>query len=566
MDRPSLWIRIARSARPDVLRPRVPLWGMLSALAIYYAFVASAGTFTTSGWNSDLYDQLAEGMRAGHLYLPTVPSKELLARENPYTWESPDDWDAWLWDASLYKGRYYIYWGPVPGLLLWLVKAVTGYSHTIHDQWLVLFFAIVRLLAGSALIVRFARDQYPALPNWALYLALAMFALASPTPFVIARPVVYEASIAAGQGFLCMGLYCAYRGLGGTLRRTGWFVAAGSCLGLGLASRASLLVSAPLIIVITALCAQRPAKYPLRSVFGSLLALGTPAALSLAAYGVYNHLRFDAFYEFGLKYQLTGRPFETSNQYFLPNVVSYLSAELHWSCKFPFVTLPEKRYLSTWITWPSDYDVGEGWNGERAGGVLVATTICWLWLAWLWRAGVWLRHKYRGWRVRLSVPAPFSNRELWWVLCSLAAIAAAAPASRVYLASMRYLEDAASGMLMGAIAAGFWLLRPARARADGRGARVYRRLLGPALYTALALHTLFVGVCLGFTGYADAFPKENARLIGQLQRKLSVCGIKRRLHRLRLHALRPFDGDAIYVAWRDAPDFDSCQEGRPARP
>ena len=545
-------------------RARAPLFALLCVISLYYAFVVSAGTFGLLGWTSDFYDALAEGFRAGHLYLRTQPTPELLGRANPYTYTTADDWDAWLWDASLYNGHYYIYWGPVPALLLWALKAMIPYAGTIHDQWLVLFFALMRLYAGTALIITFARDHNPTLPRWALYLALLVFGLASPTPYFLARPLVYEASIAAGQGFLCLGLYWAYLGLQHPRVQARWFVAAGSCFGCALASRASLIISAPLIVLVTAWCAlsARGLPHKARELVAPLSALGAPVAASLVLYAWYNQARFGAFNEFGLHYQLTGRPYETAGRFFLPNLASYLGAAVQWSCEFPFVWLPEQRELSSLITWPSDYDLGDAENGERVGGVLVATTLCWLWGVWLWRAGRWVCLKYR----RGVAPKTSSQRERWLILSACAVITSGAPASRLYLASMRYLEDAASGLLLGAIAAGFWLVRPPAARTP---AAARRRRLGPVLFGSLGLHTVFVGVCLGFTGYADTFRKENAVLFRELQRKLSVCELRDTLRRLDPLSLQPGGRGTKYVAWTDASQLEprhACSQRPPARP
>jgi hypothetical protein len=520
--------------------------GLLCALSLYYAFVTTAGKFHALDWTSNFYDRLAEGFRAGHLYIREAPKPELLARAHPLDYTSWDDWDAWLWDASLYDSHYYVYWGPVPALLLLGVKLILGTSVEVGDQWIVLFFSLMRLYAGAALIVGYARTQYPELPRWALQLAIVVFAVASPTPYVLARPLIYEASVASGQGFLCLGLYCAYRGLCSPLARTRWLVAAGSCLGCALGSRASLIISAPLIVLATAACARRHA-------LGALFAIGTPVAAALVLYALYNYARFDSFSEFGLSYQLTGRRVSSEGRHFLPNLFSYAGAELSWSCKFPFVRLPSERHLSTLIVWPSDYDTGAGENGERVGGLLVATVFCWLWCIWPARALFGLKRT--------------SRRELWLMLCALALIASFAPASRMYLASMRYLEDAAAGVLLGAIAAGFWLLRPSQAR-DREAGRA-RRWLAPTLYAGLALHSIFVGAALGFTGYADSFRKENKALFAQLERKLSVCGVKQRLLRWTDHALQPSESAPFYVAWRDVIHFSSRgagSQGPTARP
>ena len=63
----------------------------------------------------DYYNLLVDGFRHGHLYLPVKPEPELLALENPY---DPVANAAYrLLDPSLYNGRYYLYFGPVPAVV-----------------------------------------------------------------------------------------------------------------------------------------------------------------------------------------------------------------------------------------------------------------------------------------------------------------------------------------------------------------------------------------------------------------------------------------------------------------
>ena len=45
--------------------------------------------------------------------------------------------------------------------------------------------------------------------------------------------------------------------------------------------------------------------------------------------------------------------------------------------------------------------------------------------------------------------------------------------------------------------------------------------LAVAIYVLFAAHTVFVGLCLGFTGHADNFPQENPRLYQTLIDELS---------------------------------------------
>jgi hypothetical protein len=502
-----------------------PILGLLAALTLYYSFVVSAGTFSTLKSRSEFYDLLAQGLRAGHLYLPLTPKPALLARADPYHWKRVEEWEDWVWDASLYGGHYYIYWGPVPGLCLWLVKALSTYTETIHDQWLVLCFMLLRLYAGAALIRCYARTQFPRLPAWVVLLAVLVFGVANPTPYFLARPLVYEASVGGGQGFLMLGLYCAYRGLLNRLTQTRWFLVAGVSLACAMGSRGSLLITTPLVIAATVLCAERPAGYRFAGLLRTCAALGGPFLAGLLLYGIYNYQRFDSFFEFGLKYQLTGRPFSNSNHYFVPNFVTYLTSEIRWSCRFPYARLPQDRALTSLIEWPGGYDTGDRWNGEHVAGILTGMVICWFWCVWLARVAINLRRRCAALSGRrtFGVQLALSRREAWLLLCSVAAICAIGPASRMWMANSRFFQDAAGGILLGAIAAAFWLLQSPWVRA-----RRWLRRASFALYFVLATYTCFVGVVLGFTGHTDSFISENKALHKKLETKLSVCRFKRK--------------------------------------
>jgi hypothetical protein len=484
-------------------------------LTLYYAFVTSAGTFDVLSWHTDYYDLLAEAFGKGQLHLTVVPKARLLAKADPFNYR----WvDYWLWDASLYKARYYLYWGPVPALCVLLFKTITRYADTVYDQWLVLAFMLGRLYAGAALIVLYARARATRVPSWAVHLSIIAFAVASPTPYFMARPVIYEASIAAGQCFAFCGALAAYYGILHPLVRTRAFVLAGFCLGCGLGSRGSLFVVAPLMVLGTSVIANRRAGYPLRPILRDLAAMALPVVCAVVLYGIYNELRFDSVREFGLKYQLTSRPFGVKNRFLLPNLVSYLGTELKWSCQFPFVRLPMERDLPDFIRWPSDYDIGDWDKGERAGGILLATSICWLWLIWLGRAAYSGMVASARKLMRLPGRRLVSQGDLWWLWTSCTLVLALAPASRMWMATMRFLEDASGGILLGAIAAGFWLLDRAR-RSQQRALRV----IGPTVYAALCVYSIGVGAALGFTGHMDNFNNENPALFESLVKHVSVC-------------------------------------------
>jgi hypothetical protein len=486
---------------------------LLLILSAYYTFIATAGTFGTELFRTEFYDLAAEGFRQGHLYIPVEPHPTLLT--------APDPADQslrriWFWDAVLYGGKYYIYWGPVPALCLLGFKLITSWAGTIADQWPALFFMLGRLYGGAALILRYERSLSERPPYWAVFLAIMVFGLASPTPFVLARLHVYEASIAAGQCFLFWGWWAALCGLADRRRQLLAFALAGLCWALALGSRATLIVVAPLLVLITAAIAWKRSGYDRARGLRALLALGIPVGLGLFACAAYNYVRFGSPTEFGVNYQLTGRQFVGHNAYILPNIASYLFAELEWSCRFPFVKLPMHRVLWSFIRWPADYDVGAYAFGERVGGLLVTTSWCWLLGVCFWPLARGVTRIVR--RGPRAVHVGLSDLSVWLVLCAFAGTLSLAPALRAFMACMRYLEDPAGGLLIAAMVAGFWLLRRSR--------RSEHKLVAPlarVLFVGLAAHTVIVGVCLGFSGHIDNFRLSNPKLHAQLVEELSFC-------------------------------------------
>jgi hypothetical protein len=484
---------------------------LLALLSFFYLFMASAGTFASlHGGQTNFYDRLAEGFRHGHLYIDELPSPALLAQPDPY-----DDAcffkNLWLWDAALYRGHYYVYWGPVPALLILLFKITTRYQGEVTDQWPTLLFMLGRLYAGTALIVGLARDVRLRLPVWLTSLAILVFGLASPTPFIVARPHVYEAGLAAGQCFLMCGLLAAFHGLVRPSRRITMFVVAGACWTLGFGSRVTMLIPIPLIIAATVLIVWARLDRSFKALWRNTLALSGVPAIGLFAHGLYNYLRFDAFTETGIAFQVTLQRYSFHSVFVVPNLVSYLFAQVKWSCEFPFVTSLKHRALFEWMQWPDGY-----LTFERVAGILVTASWCWLIVVAAYRP---LEYLWRRWRAPHAVAhAAGSTLELWALLCSCAVLPAMIPALGLWEASMRYPGDVLSGILVICTLAAGWLLRRTEAARDMPTSASVRVLL-----IAMAVHTCFVGTFSGVASYEDPLKTINPTLFQTLSRALSVC-------------------------------------------
>jgi hypothetical protein len=488
------------------------LWLLLGfvAVEVVYVFFVSAGRMT--GWPTYLtfLDDQAEGFRAGHLHFAIEPPAALLAKANPF---DPAWKPLWYWDASLYKGHYYLYWGPVPALLLAGWKTLFRVHVRLGDQYVVFALASLQALAGMLLIERAQRRLFPALPGVFVVLAVAVFAFANPTLYNLARAGVYEAAIVGGHAFLVAGLLFAFDAISALGRQRSRLALAGACWALALGCRASI---APAVLALAAvtcwLAATQPTqRWRLRA--QALAWLGTPIAVGVALLLGYNKLRFDAWFDFGRHYQLTWIAFGGSPAFVAPNLWSYALRPGTLQCTFPYLhalTDMGPRALPGWLRRPEGYVVYEPVVG------------CLLALPWAWLAPVAaVAGVRRAWALARGGgdPAPPAAALTWLALATaLAAGASFIVPLALFWATMRFLGDMAPALTL-AGTVGWWLW-VSKARFGERPAR--RRLFTSAA-VALALATIGIGAALGFEGQYRHFRQHNPALLDRLEKAISFC-------------------------------------------
>lgn len=270
-----------------------------------YIWIGSVGFWTRWPGTTSYYNDLADSFRNGQLHLLTTPDPELLALDDPYDPRQRGQ-IPFLWDVVLYGGRFYLYWGPVPALLVSGWRAfIPG---PVGDNVLVLLFTLGTIFFTLLLLAEAFTRFFP---NLGARLALAPFlvaAFAHPLPWLMSGPAIYEASIAAGQAFLVGALYFGVRSLLGRGRPMLGLSLAGLMLACGVGSKGSLAPAAlswAAFGVIATLRAGRLAPHPRRRGCAALSLL-VPFALGIACLGWYNAARFGSPFEFGVRYQLTG--------------------------------------------------------------------------------------------------------------------------------------------------------------------------------------------------------------------------------------------------------------------
>ena len=463
-------------------------------------YFTSAGTFTRWHFYTAYLNDLAEGFRAGHLHLSVEPPAALVAQPNPL---DPANHDLWYWDASLYHGHYYLYWGPVPALLLAAVKTLFRISTPIGDEPVVFGLATLQLVAGTLFIERAGRRLFDRLPVALEVAAVLVLGFANPTLYNLGRGAVYEAAIVGGQAFLLLGLVFALDAICANDVRRSSLVAAGTAWAAAFSCRTSVAPAVALLVVTTVLSAAsgKPDRWRHRGRVA--IFLGAPVALGLFVLLLYNRLRFDAWLDFGHQYQLSWIEMGAHARFIRPNLYAYLRRPAVWSCRFPFayaILDMGPRAFPPGTVLPENYFVY-----EQVAGLLPT-------LPWSWLAPVALLAAARAvWRAR-SV-SPFS----WAVgATAVAAMAALAPCLVLSSATNRYLGDVVGSVaLLGALGAGsaYQALQPRR---------LLRKLV-VATALLLAIPSVGIGLALGVKGQYAHFEANNPPLYQKLVQRLSVC-------------------------------------------
>jgi len=246
------------------------------------------------------YEYLVDGFLSGHLHLSVEPSKELLALPDPY---DPKLNTAYrLWDASLYRGHYYLYYGPAPAVLLMLPwKVVTG--HHLPQRLAAGAFAVLGMGALALLLAGVRRRHFPAVSAPILFFAVMLVGHITWLPVILRRPAFWELPIVTAAAMFWWSLYCFWRHHeGGKSGR--WAVAAGIALAFLIAARPTYLIIACLMVMLFVLPFEGTSPWTIY--VRRLLPAGIPLALGVCALLVYNYARFGSITEFGQSYQLWG--------------------------------------------------------------------------------------------------------------------------------------------------------------------------------------------------------------------------------------------------------------------
>jgi hypothetical protein len=316
---PRPFINLSQTLQRMLLLWEKPLSVLLLAGIIYTLFAFAVGTpWRVSG--NPYHNYLADAFLHGQLDLRVLPPNTL--------------------DLSLYQGKYYLYWGPMPALMFMPLVAIGGVNVSDVLFSLVIGTANCGLLA---VLLRRAVDRKLIALSPALRGALVLFFTlgTAQTPL----PAVGRNWEIASLVTIFFSLLAFLAALSFDDRRA--FFWSGLALGCVLLSRVSAVFNGIFLAwYLVRRFRPRGARYLITA---SLLGL-LPFALAGLGQAAYNYLRFGDVTNFGLIYQLSGPAFPE-------NVQRYGFFNLHY--------VPVNLYYM-YVVYPFSFKpfMVDGWGGS----------------------------------------------------------------------------------------------------------------------------------------------------------------------------------------------------------
>jgi hypothetical protein len=479
-----------------------------------YVWLVSVGRWTDWPSTTDYYEMLANAFHNGQTHLMIDPDPRLLELPDPYDYEARGDIPI-PWDAVLYEGKFYLYWGPAPGVILAGLRMFIPVE--IGDEYLVFGFVTGFLFFSIHLILAIWRDLFQDSPWWIVIPGVLVAGFGNPIPWLLTRPEVYEVAISCGQLFLIAGIFWAFTALRST-KPVKWKLAlAGISWAFAMGSRINLALAIIFMVGIVGFRIYRNTlKVRLFHIdIWAWVALLAPLVLGAIGLGWYNHVRFGSMVEFGHRYQLTRENYYLqqdivlSGAYIVHNLYNYLVNSIRFLPVFPFV----KPIWGKLNIWPFNIWAPKSYRIEQVAGVLITTPYVWFALI---SALILFRHIYR----RRNVPSdPLKNAigssEKWLIIALLGAmILEFSPLLVFHTTTMRYLTDFVPTLVLLSTIGSYQVYRQTSEHTARRKA-----FLTVLIITALI--SALLGFLLSVTGYAARFENLNPELFGRIERFLA---------------------------------------------
>lgn len=327
------WISRSPIARQPA---NIALAVLFGVVASFYFWTAGSSAVLTST-SLDYFNLQTDAFLHHQVALLVKPTKELLDLKDPYDPAQSHAVEK-LHDALLYKGRYYIYWGVTPLLLLYLpVRVLTG--KYVSDRFASPLFASLGLLFYLLLVCSIRSDYFRESSPWINVAVFLLLAFGNMAPFILRRPAIYEVTITCGYLVTAVFFNFIYQAAFSGPLKLNFLFGASVALGLSFVTRPNLAACGLVLVAVCYLFRYRTMR-PSVGWIKFLCVAWLPAGFFVAGQALYNDLRFGSVSNYGTIFQLAGVKVSDVTVFSTPRIpydaLYYLFATPNTSPLFPF--------------------------------------------------------------------------------------------------------------------------------------------------------------------------------------------------------------------------------------
>ncbi len=256
------------------------------------------------------YDELAQAFLQGktHIDNDDVP-QSLKDMKNPYdtvarSKQSISSGDKYRWDVAYFNGHYYVYFGIVPLLLMYLpFRAI--FNEPFPSAVGIMAFALIFSIGVFKLLDLICKKKFRNISVGAYLLTAVTFINCCGMTFLVKRPDFYSVPIMTSMAFVVWGFYFWFKGLNREKKKTLNFLLGSLFMALSVGCR-------PQAVLICAVALPLFLGYFFKEKFifkkqglKQLITLAIPFVVVASGIMYYNYIRFGSPFDFGSSYNLT---------------------------------------------------------------------------------------------------------------------------------------------------------------------------------------------------------------------------------------------------------------------
>lgn len=321
------------------------VWIFMAAIGWNYFSNARAHGPLSNERPAGYYGFLVDAFTSGQLHLKLIPDPKLLQLADPYAGPQGANRPH---DMSFYRGKFYLYYGSTPALVLMIPWYLLTGAH-LNEITVTAFFCYAGLVLSVTWLLGVRRRTFPNVSSFWIFLCVTLLGFGSPIYFLSENPTFYAVPISAA--FFCV-------------TAAGWLIdrtlktkasptfavlllgCASFWLALAVGARPNYVLTLPLLLLpgfwLWKTWRTSPASTPWKHPELTLAAAAIlPAAIVGGGLALYNYLRFGNPLDFGIQYSMASASVReiklTGFEYYPKNFRLYLLHSADFIRYYPFV-------------------------------------------------------------------------------------------------------------------------------------------------------------------------------------------------------------------------------------